>query len=451
MPIAALSIRAASRRLLGALLLLTACTQAMAQENLLGRALEDLQAGNPQVAFDRLAPEQSRRAGDPDFDYLLGVSALGVGRNTEAIFALERVLALRPADVNARVAMGRAHLALQETDAARREFSMAQTLDGSEGTRAAVQRYLTLTDQLEAAARFSAQMFLEFSMGYDSNVNSASAVSQVAIPALGGLNFTIGATSLPQKDGFLSLSGGVNIRNRLSPRTALIGGLALSQRLYFHETQYETETLDMSVGLAHTRGLNQYVANLQASQIHVNHPDYAQGYRDSVGATMQWARSLGSNAQWSNYYQIAVLDYPGQEPRDTLRQVLGAAFAKGLDSGLSGYLGLYGGIEKEEKSQNAAFGHKLAGLRLGVDYPVSNRLGLFAMAAYEYRSYRGEDASFLVSRRDRQYSAGVGLHFALPAKGWRLSPQLSYMDVDSNIPINRYDRWLAQVTFRGEF
>lgn len=431
-----------------------ACTLAagvaVAQEDLLGRALEDLQAGNAQAAFDRLNPAQSSRAGEPDYDYLLGMSALGAGRNTEAIFALERVLALRPGDLKARVAMGRAHLALQETEAARREFQTVQSLDGSAATRAIIQRYLNVTEQIEAAGRFSAQMYLEFTAGHDSNVNSASTIGQVAIPALGGQSFQISESSRRQGDTFLSLAGGLNVRGRLSPRTSLVGGFAVSQRLHFVETQYELSTLDLSLGLIHSRGLNQYAATLQLGQIHINHPDYTAGYRDSAGVTLQWVRNLEGNAQWSNYYQFARLDYPGQEPRDAWRHVLGAAYAKGMDNGLTAFAGLYAGLEKALDDDFRALGHELAGGRLGGDYAWSNRVGLYLNASYEMRKYRDEDASFMLTRKDHQYALAMGLNYALNAKGWRVSPQLSYTKVESNIPINSFGRLVSQVTIRGD-
>lgn len=439
------------QRLLAAALLMLACAGAAAQEDLLGRARDDLRAGNPQAAFDRLSPQQSRRAGDPDYDYLLGVSALGAGRNTEAIFALERVLALRPQDLNARVAMGRAHLALQETDAARREFQTVQSLDRTPATQALIGRYLKLTEQLETASRYSAQIYVEFVMGHDSNVNSASDVDQVAIPALGGLSFTISDASQPQKDFFMQMALGVNLRNRISASTALVGSLGLTRRLYASESDFETETLDASVGLMHARGLNVYSAGVQLGHIQIEHPDYAQGYRNSAGFSLQWTRNLGGNAQWSNFYQYALLHYPGQELRNVGRHVLGTAYARGFDSGLTAYAGVYGGIEYERHPAGDAFGHELAGLRLGSDYALSDRLGLFGNFSYEHRRYRGEDLSFLVVRKDRQYAAALGLNYALPAKGWKVSPQFSYSKVDSNIPVNAYDRWVAQVSIRGDF
>ena len=46
-----------------------------------GPGLRLLDGGNPQAAYNLLSPLQSQRAGDPDYDYLLGVSALDLGKN----------------------------------------------------------------------------------------------------------------------------------------------------------------------------------------------------------------------------------------------------------------------------------------------------------------------------------------------------------------------------------
>jgi Flp pilus assembly protein TadD len=55
-----------------------------------------LEAGKPGEAYTLLAAQESARAGEPGFDFLLGLAALDIGQNTRAVFALERVLALEP-------------------------------------------------------------------------------------------------------------------------------------------------------------------------------------------------------------------------------------------------------------------------------------------------------------------------------------------------------------------
>src|SRR4051812_21942874 len=53
-------------------------------------------------AFDLLEPQEAARAGDPDFDTVLGIAANETGQYTRAVFALERVLAVQPGNSRAR-------------------------------------------------------------------------------------------------------------------------------------------------------------------------------------------------------------------------------------------------------------------------------------------------------------------------------------------------------------
>lgn len=88
----------------------------------LDRAKQLLQQKQPEQAYELLLPLEAQRAGDPEFDYLLGIAALDSGHRERAIFALERVLAVQPNNALARAEIARAYLAVGEKDTARREF-----------------------------------------------------------------------------------------------------------------------------------------------------------------------------------------------------------------------------------------------------------------------------------------------------------------------------------------
>jgi len=71
-------------------------------EALLGRGQND-------AAFELLSKHEFDLAGNPLYDYLLGVAALDSGRYGEAIFSLQRALELQPDYSGARMALARAH------------------------------------------------------------------------------------------------------------------------------------------------------------------------------------------------------------------------------------------------------------------------------------------------------------------------------------------------------
>ena len=78
-----------------------------------------LAAKQAKAAFDLLSPLEPKRAGDPEFDYLLGIAAIDAGAPTRAIFALERVLTAQPGNTLARAEIARAYFAVGETDTAK--------------------------------------------------------------------------------------------------------------------------------------------------------------------------------------------------------------------------------------------------------------------------------------------------------------------------------------------
>ena len=143
-----------------------------AADDLLLKAKQQLDNGNAQEAYNLLIPLQSTRAGDPDYDFLLGSSALELGKNTEAVFALERVLAVQPNSAPARAQIARAYFNLKETEAAKREFENVKKQEVPPEVSATIDRFLDAITRIEDAGRTVIHGFVEVGIGYDSNVNS---------------------------------------------------------------------------------------------------------------------------------------------------------------------------------------------------------------------------------------------------------------------------------------
>ena len=79
-----------------------------AEDSVLREAKSLMDARQPQQAYDLLKPLEEEEAGNPDYDFLLGIAALDTGRHTEAIFALQRVVDQDPKHGPARAELGRA-------------------------------------------------------------------------------------------------------------------------------------------------------------------------------------------------------------------------------------------------------------------------------------------------------------------------------------------------------
>ena len=79
-------------------------------------------SGRAAEAFSMLEPYEFERAGEPQFDYLLGLAALESGDPARATVIFERVLAVDPDFLGARLDMARAHFVLGDRALAKAEL-----------------------------------------------------------------------------------------------------------------------------------------------------------------------------------------------------------------------------------------------------------------------------------------------------------------------------------------
>jgi tetratricopeptide (TPR) repeat protein len=415
-------------------------------DQLTDRARTLLDKGDAKAAYALLEPLEPQRAGDPDYDFLLGLAALEIGRNTNAVFALERVLAVNPNHVRARAELARAYLALGETKTARQEFENVKKQGVPPEVSATIDRFLSTIERADDQGRTVVRGYLEASVGWDSNVNSATDGPTIAIPLFGGALFTLAPGSKKADDSYMSLGGGLNLRHPLNRNTAVVAGFNGNVRVNSSEDKFDTRGIDGSIGITTTRDKDSYTALFQASGSDLDQ----KRLRNAVGATGQWQRSIDARNQASMYVQYTDLRYPDQTVRNADRWVLGGGYAHAYRGGQVAFGGVYAGTEMEKAAGVPHLGHDLVGVRVGGQMPWSAKTALFASASLELRRYGGQDPLFLKVRNDSQFDLTLGADYT-PAKDWKVTPKFSYTDNQSNVVINKFDRAVVSVTARREF
>jgi hypothetical protein len=315
-----------------------------------------------------------------------------------------------------------------------------------------IDRFLDAIRRIQETQRVTIRGYVEIGGGYDSNVNSATAENQIAVPAFGGGIIALTDANLEQSDGFLSFGGAVAIRAPISNTLSVFGGVAYTNKTNFTEEEFSTYAWDANAGVSYKRERNIVTLATQLSAFYVNDDQlYSGAYRDAVGGTLQWQHDFDARNQLNAYLQYSQLTYPDQEIRNADRYVGGLGYARAFGSDdLIGYLGVYGGQEREEEEARPDFGHDLYGIRLGAQQSLSEKVSVFANASMESRQYGGPDISFLIDRKDDQYAVSGGMHF-IPGRNLRLTLQASWTDNRSNIPLYEFDRWLGSMNLRYEF
>lgn len=438
-----------AKRLIAIGVLIAIQHAAFAADELLLRAKQMIDSGKAAQAYSLLAPLQSARAGEVEYDYLLALAALDSGKPGEAIFALERVLATSPDNGPARLEIARAYLMLGDTKTARSEFENVRKLRPPEQVNKNIQKYLGAIDKMDSDQRTKVRGHVELSAGRDSNANSATANSQIAIPVFGGVLASLAPGAQSTSDNFLAATAGINVQHALSPEWVLNAGASIGQRKFNQVSQYDIGNIDAVAGITRISGNDQYSGALQYQKIFVDDTSY----RQTVGMSGQWQHKLDESSQFTAYGQAMRQYYDGgQQIRDVNRYLLGAAYSQAFDIQFApvAFLGVYTGKELPRESNVPQLANDFAGVRLGGQLTLFPSATLVANVSHEERRYRGQDQVFLVDRKDSQTDYSLSLNYT-PWASWTIRPEISHTRTRSNIVLNDYSRTQYSIAVRHDF
>ena len=422
-----------------------------ADDSVLAEADNLIRQGNFTAAYQLLEPLESTRAGDITYDYLLGIAGVESGNATRGAFALERVLATDPNHKDARAEMAKAHYLLGETDASKAEFNNVLQLDPDDETKRTIEKLLTSIDKLEGTATtFGA--YLDFGLGWDSNVSSAPDVSAVRIaagvPVFGGLLVPLNNSSREKSDNFFNFGGGLSFRHPLTSNLAMFGAVSGNSKINGSETEFDTSMLDFNLGLDYRINQHSFTLAGQDNQFDLG----GEKFRRAFGATAQWLFNIDAFNQVGAYAQYTGLKYNGNRERNADRQVVGINAGHVFQGDLKPviFASIYGGIEDARASSVDFLDQDIFGLRTGGQLSFNHKWQAFASLGYEQRNSDEKEPAFLIKRKDQQYDASVGLRF-IPVRDWSIKPQFSYTKNDSNVQLNDFDRSIVSVTVRKDF
>lgn len=412
---------------------------------LLAQAQALMSAGQPQVALALLEDRTPAFAGDPDFDFQLGIAALDAGDSGKAIFALERVLAAQPDNTLARAEIARAFLAAQEHDAARREFEVVYAADLPEPVRRTVERYLAILALPEAERKPRLSGHVEVAIGYDDNVNLGTSLDRWVIGD--GQALIPLATSRPGKSTFQTVGVFAQYVVPIGGSADWTIGVNLNQRINPSQHNYDLGSVDLTTGFGWVSGKNRYSVSGQMQQIWLDQ----EAFRAAGGLSAQWQRELGPATQVGVYGQWFALDFPDQELRNARRLVAGLTAVHGFGEKASpvGVANLYVGREKSTEAVDE-LSFRFLGLRAGLSATLAANWRASTSIGWERRDHDAADSFFGVTREDRQLEWRAGLERDL-ASQLTLSPVISHLRNTSSLGPNEFRRTQFQLGLRYRY
>lgn len=431
--------RACLRLLIAAACLLLALpVQAQAPAAAIAEAQSLLRAGRAAEAYSKLAALEDQHAGEPAFDYLLGVAALDSGRADRATLAFERVLAVDPGFAGARLDMARAYFTLGDYPRARAEFQSVLGQNPPAPARAVIERYLQVIDEREAAKRTVVKGYFEIGAGRDDNVNNSTSQANVAVPALGNLVFTLDPSNIERPDSYVQVSTALEIAHELVPGVSLFGGATLRGRENDGLKRFNYQSSEGRGGIAW--GSADVLLRLQGSRERFNLDNSPNRTTEGLTADARFTLSPDSFATTFLQRNNFAFEDPQLAVNDFKQTIGGVGWIKLLQEGRGAFTATaFGGHEKERRGR--ADGNKtVRGLRLGGQAALTERLDLFLALGQQQGDYERENAAFLVTREDRLTDMTIGLIWRIAGGGLSLRPQLMRIKNASNIPIYEYTR-----------
>lgn len=394
--------------------------------------------------YFRLSGEASVRAGDPAFDYALGIAALDTGRFGEAIIALQRVLAVTPANAAARAELARAYALAGDIDTAREQF--ATVVEDPSLPDPVRQRFTGFVRGLDRQIRGGGSDisgFADARIGYDSNINSATDLNAIVIPLFSFLGpGQLGAGAVAQDDEFADITAGISGVTAISRQDRLFASLLGNRRDNSGSDTFDQAAVTGTAGYAHSFA-NQDVVSIsaQAQKFWLG----ARGFRTSAGVTGQYTKALSGgkavtlSAGWNR------LDFDGDPLRDADRYSAGVGFV-----GKRFAVNLTGGKEETRRAAGDNLSFAFAAANLGAEVPVSKRIAMVAGAGFDLRRHDVADPLFLARRKDERVDLQAGLKVAVLDRLF-LQPTATYSRNWSNIALFDFERWTLAVGARFEF
>ena len=412
----------------------------------LGQAEVLVREGKAEDAWLLLAPLEPWYAGRPDYDYLLAVAALESGRPARATFILERIVAVNPGHMAARLEMGRAYFELNDYERAEREFNLVLKSAPPADTRAVVQKYLNRMRNRAPAVDGGFGGYAEASVGRDTNVSAAAAQSSVFIPAL-STTFFPDPVFQRRPDDFTALGAGLEYARALGARVSAVAGADYRQRWHADADVFDSRAIDVHASLTHRLDEGDRV------DYSIHHNDYELDngrYRRMLSLGALWSRGLSLRSRIAvsaQGYRIRYLAEDTQASSSNLALAT-ASFTHVLHQATRtiGAAGVHLGHDNAVAGRSDG-DRRILGVGLGIQRHVAERAEAYVRYSLLRSDFRTENENFLETRRDRQHDAAIGMSWEF-ADGWFLRPQISRTKNRSNLPMNDYSRTETSITLR---
>ncbi len=424
------------------------------------QAKDLLKAGKAAEAFALLVPWEFSQAGDPSYDYLLGVAALDSRNFNAATLAFERVLAVNPNHAGARMDMARAYFELKDFGRATEQFNVVLTLNPPPNVKQITQDYLAAIEAKKKERLPSLTAYVEGTVGHDNNITNVTRdFTNAVLQSFSLANIQATGNSIPREDAYVGINLGLLYTLPQGSDNSWFFGLDSRQKEYFTEKEFRSTSVSGQAGHVFKRDKDTYRVgvslqlNLLDGVSTSNPPTTLNSTLYGVSAS--WQHLLDKRTQVGLFAQYSLIRYDDL-PLSAMNTVtIGASLTKSIDAPLQPIIMssvFYSQEDAQKTLPNGTDSSKsVVGLRLAGQITLAPTLDAFASLGYQLR-----DDTDTGSRKegtlgkDTLTDLTLGMRWKVD-KDWSVKPQIAYSQNNSNIPLYSLNRTDYSISVRREF
>ena len=348
------------------------------------------------------------------------------GKLTEAIFALERAVAIDPDNTEAQFLLGEVYAELGEKDSAEAQFVLVVTAKSEQSASAQ-----TALDNLKYVRAWSRQAAVGLRLSHDDNINSGLDNISIFLPRTN--NIAKLPNSVKPQDKIaqtLYASGSLRYQHTDKLGYVLKGTLAKTDDNFYNQAYV---AIDAGVRLSYEN--YQHSFNLIRSHLDYNNFDRINITRFNFEHLQQLTGS--------NYYKVDIdlqaLDYQTQHIRDDRRVVVTGLYRRALSPTLNIRPSVYMSRDIKSEATFEQLDYDSYGLKAALDKQLNHALKLAVGIDYIISDHDQQDPTFLRDRSDKRVRIHSKLSWTL-AQATTLSAAYQYTKNDSNIALYEFDK-----------
>ncbi len=414
----------------------------------LARYAEMAADGRCERAFESLRGLEFERAGEVDFDLLFAYCALETGETGLAMLALDRVLALEPANSSARFMLARAYYLLDDFGGARREFEALLALGPAPALGESVGRYLDALSARRPGDATRRNAYIALGLGHDTNVTDGTANDLVYFPGL-NQDFRPAASEREDADDYANLAAGFDLVHRFDSRDGVYVGADVNLRTHDEHESLDYLLTGLRAGYLGNWGNQSLRAGIGVTDWRLDDTAYQDGRSLELEWRNVFARRnrIGIAGWYSRYRHDAaadeVMDYDDRRLRLAYSRVIGERGER--------LLGLAVDVGSEDDVNDRDDGNRdYVALRFSAQLAWSDRTSVFFVISSQKDDYRRENPLFSEKRSESQNQIAAGVVWSFREQT-SLRATLVASDTESNFDLYDASSEDFSITLRRDF